>query len=56
MSYVDGTRRRPCVARVGWSIQEEEQEGGPHVNGGVLGLLVQTCTGTAGGGARSILS
>jgi len=55
-SYVDGARRHPRVTGVGRSIQEEEEEEGLGADGGVLGLLAQIYTGTAGGGARGVLS
>jgi autophagy-related protein 9 len=54
-SYVDGGRRhvRGVSAR---SMQEEEEEDGLGADGGVLGLLAQIYSGTAGGGARGVLS
>jgi len=55
-SYVDGARRHPRVTGLGRSIQEEEEEEGLGADGGVLGLLAQIYTGTAGGGARGVLS
>jgi len=55
-SYVDGARRHPRVTGVGRSIQEEEEEEVLGADGGVLGLLAQIYTGTAGGGARGVLS
>ena len=55
-SYVDGARRHPRVTGIGRSIQEEEEEEGLGADGGVLGLLAQIYTGTAGGGARGVLS
>jgi autophagy-related protein 9 len=56
-SYVDGARRHPRgVAGGARSIQEEEDEEGLGADGGVLGLLAQIYTGTAGGGARGVLS
>lgn len=54
--YVDGARRHPRVTSVGRSMQEEEEEEGLGADGGVLGLLAQIYTGTAGGGARGVLS
>jgi len=54
-SYVDSARRHRRVTGVGRSIQEEEEEG-LGVDGGVLGLLAQNYTGTAGGGACGVLS
>ena len=53
-SYVDGARRHPRVTGVGWSIQKEEEVLG--MDGRVLGLLAQIYAGTAGGGARGVLS
>jgi autophagy-related protein 9 len=52
-SYVDGARRhgRGVGTR---SMQEEEEEVG--ADGGVLGLLAQIYSGTAGAGARGVLS
>jgi autophagy-related protein 9 len=55
-SYVDGARRHPRITGIGRSIQEEEEEEGLGADGGVLGLLAQIYTGTAGGGARGVLS
>ena len=63
-SYVDGARRYPrggggagggLSAR---SMREEEEEEGIGADGGVLGLLAQIYSGTAGagGGARGVLS
>lgn len=54
-SYVDGARRHPRVTGIGRSIQEEEEEEGLGADGGVLGLLAQIYTGTAGG-AHGVLS
>ncbi|KAI9511107.1 APG9-domain-containing protein [Russula earlei] len=54
--YVDGARRYPRSA-VSRSMQEEEEEDGLGADGGVLGLLAQIYSGTAGGGtARGVLS
>ncbi|SRR6266851_452590 len=56
-SYVDGAKRHARgVAGGARSIQEEEDEEGLGADGGVLGLLAQIYTGTAGGGARGVLS
>jgi len=51
-----GVRRHLRVTGVGRSIQEKEEEEGLAADGGVLGLLAQIYTGTAGGGARGALS
>jgi autophagy-related protein 9 len=54
-SYVDGARRH--LHGVGArSMQEEEEEDRLGADGGVLGLLAQIYSGTAGGGARGVLS
>jgi len=50
-AYVDGAKRYLCVTDVKHSIQEEEEEEGLAADRGMLGLLVQINTGTAGGGA-----
>jgi autophagy-related protein 9 len=55
-SYVDGARRHPRGPVGTRSVQEEEDEEGLGADGGVLGLLAQIYTGTAGGGARGVLS
>jgi len=55
-SYVDGARRHPRGVGPTRPIQEEEDEEGLGADGGVLGLLAQIYTGTAGGGARGVLS
>jgi autophagy-related protein 9 len=55
-SYVDGARRHPRGVGPTRPIQEEEEEEGLGADGGVLGLLAQIYTGTAGGGARGVLS
>ena len=55
-SYVDGARRHHQRGVSARSMQEEEEEDGPGADGGVLGLLAQIYSGTAGGGTRGVLT